>query len=157
MQTETIKCSNIKEKDGQYGPSLQISYKQGEEWRNFFVNDASLFGYFERGKSVTIEYEKKGNWNIIKGVSAAAQGSNGNGPNGNGGEDTGRQRSIEMQAVIKACATLLAGKDMTAAEFAAFAKRVHSDTLADPIDTLKKQATESLGATPVEDDEDIPF
>ena len=154
MNIATIKCSNVKEKEGQYGPSLQIGHKVGDEWVNYFVNDASLFDYFKKGQSVTIEYEKKGNWNIIKGVSAAASGGNGNGSGGDG-DDPNRQHSIEMQSVIKACAVLLAGKDMTAAEFAAYAKRVHSDCLADPIDALKKQAQESLGAS--EEDDDVPF
>ena len=153
METETIRVSNVKEKEGQYGPSLQIGYKQGDEWRNFFVNSPELFSYFKKGENVTIEYEKKGNWNIVKGVSAAASGGNGNGNGFAPVNDAGRQKSIELQVVTKAAAAVLTGQNPTAHDFAAFVTSVWTDVFADPLDAMKKQAQETLGA----EDDDLPF
>lgn len=95
MNTKTIRVSNVTEKEGQYGPSLKVGYKQGEEWENYFINKAELFPYFVKGKTVTIEYEKKGNWNIIKGV---APESKDGGESGDGGS---RNKSIELQTIFK--------------------------------------------------------
>lgn len=154
MQTETIKCSNIKEKEGQYGPSLQIGYKQGEEWRNFFVNDEALFGYFKKGESVTIEYEKKGNWNIIKGVTKAASGGNGSGGSTTV-DDTARQDSIQKQVVVKAAAEVHAGTAMPADLFAAWVNDAYAAIFGSPLDALKAKAQETLDAEP--DDDEPPF
>lgn len=155
METKTIKCSNVKEKEGQYGPSLQIGHKVGDEWVNYFVNDAALFDYFKKGASVTIEYEKKGNWNIVKGVSTAASGGNGNGSSGGYVEEPGKQKSIELQVVVKAVAEMYSGKDLSAHDFAAYVTSVWTDVFSNPLDALKAKAQESLDAD--EDDDQVPF
>lgn len=154
METKTIRVSNVKEKEGQYGPSLQIGHKVGDEWVNYFVNDDALFGYFKKGENVTIEYEKKGNWNIIRGVSAAASGGNGKGGGFAPVDDTARQDSIQKQVVVKAAAEVHAGTAMPADLFAAWVNDAYAAIFGSPLDAMKKKAQETLDA---EDDDSIPF
>jgi len=155
-ETKTIKCSNVKEKEGQYGPSLQIGYKNGEEWENYFVNDNALFDYFKKGERVTIEYEMKGNWMVVTGVSAAAkQSSSGDNGNGSGSyvEEPGKQKSIQMQTVTKAWAGVVAGKDITPAIFVSDVLTIWEGIFGDPLTAMQAKAKETFA----DSDDDIPF
>ena len=114
MESKTIKVGNVKEREGQYGPSLQIGVNVGGEWENYFVNDAKLFGYFEKGKTLTIEFEKKGNWSVIKGVSTSEQvQSYADAVTGKAApykaDNSGRNESIEKQTIAKGWCAIYAG------------------------------------------------
>ena len=161
---KTIKCSNVELKpDEGYGESVKIGYKTPEGWENYYCSDPTLFGYFEKGQSVTIEYhQNKGkSYFNIDGVSEAArpaQSTAKSNSTGGGGfapvEDAGKQKSIELQVVVKAAAEMFAGQSITAGDFAAWVVGVWTDVFAPPLDALKQQAQQALDA---EDDEDIPF
>lgn len=160
METKTIKCSNVKNKKGKFGPSLQIGFKPSddEEWENYFVNDEALFSYFEKGKSVTIEYEDKNGWLVVSGVSEAAKpvASGGNGSHSSAPvDDTARQDSIQKQVVVKAAAEVHAGTAMPADLFSAWVNDAYAAIFGSPLDAMKKKAQETLDADP--DDDEPPF
>lgn len=151
MQTKTIKVGNTKEKEGKYGPSLQVGVNEGGSWTNFFVNKPELFEYFQKGKTVTVEYEVKGDWNIIKGVAPDTQKSEG------GRDATGR--SIELQVIAKCYAEMYAAKNEvpTPLTFAESVVESHAIIFADPLTTAVEKVKEALDAEEIPYEDDIPF
>jgi len=154
VNTKTIRITNVKEKEGKYGPSLQVGVKVGDEWENYYVNKRELFSYFEKGRTVTIEYEQKGGWNIIKGVAPESGGTAERGGDAH-------SKSIELQVLAKVCGELnvAGGKFMTPAEFAEWVVCTHA-LIFEPgkgkIEALKAEAEAALDAVEEEEDQ-IPF
>lgn len=122
MATATIRVSNVKQKfneqwvdykpgdelfKGKYGASLKVGYKNGEEWENYYVNNEQLFSYFEKGATMTVEYEaNKSGFNVVKGV--APEPSHGKQSSGRPHDGGKRDKSIELQVVFKGCCELCA-------------------------------------------------
>lgn len=155
MNTKTITVHNVTEQQGKYGPSLRIGYKENDEWENYYVNKGELFPYFVKGKTLNVEVERKGNWNIITGVAPAQEKAK---EGGAGRDATGR--SIELQVLAKVCGELYvaAGKLPSPEEFADWVCEAHEIIFASPeeeLEALKQKAVEVLGAT--EDDDQFPF
>ncbi len=149
MNSRSIKVSNVERKEGNYGPSLKIGYKPPNgEWENYFVNDEGLFGYFTKGRSITVEYEQsKSGYSIIKGVSEQSSPPSPGPGQGAGTADAEKNASIERQTIVKAWATVKAGTPILAAEFAADVRRIHEDVFELSLDDLRKSAAATLGAT----------
>lgn len=150
--TKTIQVHNVTEQKGKYGPSLRIGYKENDEWENYYVNKAELFPYFTKGKTLNVEVERKGNWNIITGVAPARERAKG------GGDVHGR--SIELQVLAKVCGELYvaAGKLPSPEEFADWVCEAHEIIFASPeekLEALKQKAVDVLDAT--EEDGEYPF
>ena len=152
--TKTIVVHNVTEQKGKYGPSLRVGYKENDEWENYYVNKSELFPYFVKGKTLNVEVERKGNWNIITGVAPAQAKAK------EGGDVHGR--SIELQVLAKVCGELYAAKGTTipsSEEFAAWVCEAHEIIFATPeekLEALKQKAVDVLDATE-EDDDSFPF
>lgn len=158
MPSKTIKCSNVERKDGQYGPSVKVGYKTPEGWENYYVNGPELFDYFKKGEHVVIDYHEKNGYFVVDGVSDAAPkaGGNGGGASFATVDDAGRQKSIELQVVVKAWAQVKAGTDIMAAEFAADVNSIWTRVFAGPLEAKRAEAQQTLDAKDDPDD-DISF
>jgi hypothetical protein len=195
MPSATIECHNVKQSvngqwidykpgdtpiKGQYGFSLRIGYKNGEEWENYYVNDVQIWEQFAKGNTVVVEYEvrksKSGREsNVITGVGSLGT-SNSYADVASGKKDAAfaanngsRNDSIEKQTHVKAWASMYAGAGTlpTPEEFAANVisswERTHNPP--EPkVDSLVEHVTaaqEQLDATPEPEAEqpadDIPF
>ena len=144
METKTIRVSNTKDKAGKYGPSLQIGVKDGEEWTNYYVNKPELFSYFEKGASVTIEYEVKNGYNVVRGVAP-------NTPQASGGRNDATGKSIELQVLCKVYGEM-ATELPTAAEFGAWVLAAHKEVF-DPAAKAADALKEAFDA----EEEDVEF
>lgn len=164
MPTKSIRCSNVTEKEGKYGPSLSIGHKVGDEWVNYYVNKPELFTYFKKGQNVTVEYEVKNGYNVINGVAPAG----GTAQTGGGSQESGgeRSRSIELQVLCKVAGDVMCvsgGTMPTPVEFAEWVCNTHALIFDAPkpaaegkLEAAVAEAQQALDAT-VEEEDDIPF
>ena len=145
----TITVSNVKQKiketwvdwepgdtpiKGPKGYSLKVGYKNGEEWENYFLNDPHLFDKFAKGATLTVEYEQKGQFRIIKGIvegeAAAAPQAAFKANNGD------RDKHIALQTISKCWSEMYAGKGELPmpSEFAANVLATYNDIFEHKVD-----------------------
>ncbi len=155
---QTITVNNVKQKiretwvdwepgdtpiKGPKGYSLKVGYKNGEEWENYYLNDPTLFDKFAKGATLTVEYEQKGNFRIIKSVNPTvtpyADVVGGNVAVGNPSykaNNGDRDKHIALQTISKCWSEMYAGKGELPmpSEFAANVLATYNDIFEHKVD-----------------------